>query len=103
MKSGGAICGSFVIFGGLSVLFYKPWRTRIDRKREKRLQQEQLQDDKAIGIPPQLRLSPDSDRSQGDRESPANTNNVNGNPDDLEAIPTFGGCHAPSSQLGETE
>jgi high-affinity nickel-transport protein len=30
---GGAICGTFVIFGGLSVILYKPWRRRIDRKR----------------------------------------------------------------------
>lgn len=31
---GGSICGSFVVFGLLSVLLYKPWRRRIDRKRE---------------------------------------------------------------------
>ncbi|KAF2808861.1 NicO-domain-containing protein, partial [Mytilinidion resinicola] len=30
---GGVICGSFVVFGGLSVLLYKPWRRRVDRKR----------------------------------------------------------------------
>jgi hypothetical protein len=28
---GGAICGAFVIFGGLSVMLYKPWRRRVDR------------------------------------------------------------------------
>lgn len=30
---GGAICGSFVIFGALAVLLYKPWRTRVERYR----------------------------------------------------------------------
>lgn len=30
---GGSICGSFVVFGGLSVLLYKPWRRRVDAKR----------------------------------------------------------------------
>ncbi|KAI9785094.1 MAG: hypothetical protein M1816_000505 [Peltula sp. TS41687] len=30
---GGAICGSFVVFGALSVLLYRPWRRRIDRRR----------------------------------------------------------------------
>ncbi|EUC47990.1 hypothetical protein COCMIDRAFT_88520 [Bipolaris oryzae ATCC 44560] len=30
---GGAICGTFIVFGGLSVLLYKPWRRRIDNKR----------------------------------------------------------------------
>jgi high-affinity nickel-transport protein len=30
---GGAICGTFIIFGGLSVILYKPWRRRIDAKR----------------------------------------------------------------------
>lgn len=33
ITSGGAICGTFIVFGGLSVLLYKPWRRRIDRKR----------------------------------------------------------------------
>lgn len=32
-RTGGAICGAFVVFGGLSVLLYKPWRRRIDKKR----------------------------------------------------------------------
>jgi high-affinity nickel-transport protein len=31
---GGAICGAFVFFGTLSVICYKPWRRRIDRRRE---------------------------------------------------------------------
>ncbi|OCK81088.1 NicO-domain-containing protein, partial [Lepidopterella palustris CBS 459.81] len=35
---GGAICGSFVLFGGLSVLLYKPWRRRVDRRRARRAQ-----------------------------------------------------------------
>lgn len=30
---GGAICGTFVVSGIVSVLAYKPWRRRIDRKR----------------------------------------------------------------------
>jgi high-affinity nickel-transport protein len=34
---GGAICGAFVIFGGLSVLLYKPWRRRVDRRYASRL------------------------------------------------------------------
>lgn len=32
-QTGGAICGAFVVFGGLSVLLYRPWRCRIDKKR----------------------------------------------------------------------
>lgn len=32
---GGGICGSFVVFGGLSVLLYKPWRRRIDCHRQR--------------------------------------------------------------------
>lgn len=34
---GGAICGSFLVLGGLSVLLYKPWRRYIDRVRSARL------------------------------------------------------------------
>ncbi|KAK5045176.1 hypothetical protein LTR84_009509 [Exophiala bonariae] len=30
---GGAICGSFVVFGGLSVLCYRPWKRWVQRKR----------------------------------------------------------------------
>jgi len=30
---GGAICGSFVLFGIASVLLYTPWRRRVDRSR----------------------------------------------------------------------
>ncbi|PSN74626.1 NicO-domain-containing protein [Corynespora cassiicola Philippines] len=30
---GGAIIGAFVVFGGLSILLYKPWRRRVDKTR----------------------------------------------------------------------
>ena len=30
---GGAICGSFIVVGGASVLAYRPWRRRVDRQR----------------------------------------------------------------------
>lgn len=30
---GGAICASFLVFGGISVLLYGPWRRYVDRKR----------------------------------------------------------------------
>jgi high-affinity nickel-transport protein len=30
---GGAICASFVVFGALSVLLYKPWRRHVDLRR----------------------------------------------------------------------
>ena len=32
---GGAICGSFVVFGILSVVLYRPWRQRVDRRRRR--------------------------------------------------------------------
>jgi high-affinity nickel-transport protein len=37
-QSGGAICGCFIVFGGLSVLIYKPWRRHIDKKRMRNAQ-----------------------------------------------------------------
>ncbi|KAG9234944.1 high-affinity nickel transport protein-like protein [Amylocarpus encephaloides] len=37
---GGAICGSFVVFGGLSVLVYGPWRRWVDGFRETVLEAE---------------------------------------------------------------
>jgi high-affinity nickel-transport protein len=30
---GGAVCGAFVVFGGLAVVGYGPWRRRVDRWR----------------------------------------------------------------------
>jgi len=47
---GGAICCSFVVFGGLSVLIYKPWRRRVDKMRQIQHQPQQLQEDEELGI-----------------------------------------------------
>jgi high-affinity nickel-transport protein len=33
---GGSICASFVVFGGLSVLCYKPWKRRVEKAKEER-------------------------------------------------------------------
>jgi high-affinity nickel-transport protein len=30
---GGSICGSFLVFGLLAIILYRPWRRRVDRKR----------------------------------------------------------------------
>ena len=70
-------------------------------KEEKRLQPQQLQDDKALGTLPQFRVSPEFDHSQGDRVSPITANNAEGIPDNLEALPTFSSYHTPSSRLAE--
>ena len=36
---GGAICASFILVGGLSVLLYRPWRRRVERRRAMRIRQ----------------------------------------------------------------
>jgi high-affinity nickel-transport protein len=42
---GGSICGAFVIFGILSVIMYRPWRRRVDRRRRRAaIEGEELQD-----------------------------------------------------------
>jgi high-affinity nickel-transport protein len=33
IEPGGAICGSFVVFGVGSAILYRPWRKRVDAKR----------------------------------------------------------------------
>ncbi|CAN9254489.1 unnamed protein product [Alternaria sp. RS040] len=48
---GGAICGTFILFGGLSVLLYKPWRRRIDRKRVNNAHFEPLPQENEIAEP----------------------------------------------------
>ncbi|RMZ67929.1 beta-ketoacyl synthase [Pyrenophora seminiperda CCB06] len=50
---GGAICGTFIIFGGLSVVLYKPWRRRIDKKRVSNACFEPLSQDQDISGPNQ--------------------------------------------------
>jgi nickel/cobalt transporter (NiCoT) family protein len=32
---GGAICGSFIVFGTLSIILYRPWRNRVDWRRRR--------------------------------------------------------------------
>ncbi|KAJ9633416.1 hypothetical protein H2204_006966 [Knufia peltigerae] len=32
---GGSICASFIVFGGISVLCYRPWRRWVDKERER--------------------------------------------------------------------
>ena len=99
--TGGAICGSFVIFGGLSVLLYKPWRRRIDRKRERDLQPQHSQHDEEFGTLPELiGTHADIDLSQKDRETPSTANDVKGTTSLLEpeAPPSFGSCQGTSSR-----
>ena len=40
---GGAICASFVVFGSISVLLYRPWRRRMERNSTIRCQPQQIQ------------------------------------------------------------
>ncbi|KAL9058849.1 MAG: hypothetical protein Q9206_001758 [Seirophora lacunosa] len=53
---GGAICGSFVVFGAFSVLLYKPWRRWFDEQRSTHVQHYQLE--QATG-PPGGDMEPD--------------------------------------------
>ncbi|KAL9009617.1 MAG: hypothetical protein Q9173_005371 [Seirophora scorigena] len=59
---GGAICGSFVVFGAFSMLLYKPWRRWFDEQRSTHVQHYQLE--QATG-PPRGDMEPD--RSPHDR------------------------------------
>lgn len=50
---GGSICGVFLVAGLGSVLIYKPWRQRVDRRRAHLVPAE----DAEVGVPP-IPLSP---------------------------------------------
>ena len=98
---GGAICGSFVMFGGLSVLLYKPWRRRIDRKRERGLQPQRLQHDEEFGTLPELSGAyADLGPSHKDRETLATAKDVKGTISLLEpeAHPSSGSCQGAYSR-----
>lgn len=43
---GGAICGCFILFGGVSVVLYRPWRRWIDERVREELRQ---RDEEGIG------------------------------------------------------
>ena len=99
--TGGGVCGSFVIFGGLSVLLYKPWRTIINRKRERFLQPQHLQQDEEFGTLPELRGAyADHDPSHKDRETLSPANDIKGTISLLEpeAPPSFGSCQGTCSR-----
>lgn len=40
---GGSICGCFIIFGGVSVVLYKPWRRWMARRHKKPIVQDQVE------------------------------------------------------------
>ena len=44
---GGSICASFIVFGLLAVICYKPWRRRVDQKR---LAMAPLDDDELVNV-----------------------------------------------------
>ncbi|KAL8720781.1 MAG: hypothetical protein Q9225_002414 [Loekoesia sp. 1 TL-2023] len=52
---GGSICGSFLVFGALSVLLYKSWRRRFDEQRRIRQQPHRLEpaiEDRDLAVEP---------------------------------------------------
>ncbi|RYO24155.1 hypothetical protein AA0111_g8690 [Alternaria arborescens] len=84
---GGAICGTFIVFGGLSVLLYKPWRRRIDRKRVNNAHFEPLPQENEITEPDE----------ENPREVPASittyTKDVDVNVEPVEATDIAGPAH----------
>lgn len=50
LLTGGAIVGSFVVFGILSVVLYGPWRRRVDRERAQMAYFEPLRQDSSAGL-----------------------------------------------------
>ncbi|KAI9864084.1 MAG: hypothetical protein M1813_003401 [Trichoglossum hirsutum] len=79
---GGAICGSFVLFGVLSVLLYQPWRRHVDRIRQTNAQPESLgnRDEEEPSLQPRS--------SQEILEGSA------------QAVETSKGTHLPKSSVG---
>ena len=49
---GGAICGSFIVFGGVSVLCYRPWKRWVERERARIRTESELFSDQSAGGPP---------------------------------------------------
>ena len=49
---GGAICGSFVVFGGASVLCYRPWRRWVQRERARLRAHGEMDNDLSARSPP---------------------------------------------------
>lgn len=59
---GGAICASFVVFGLLSVLLYRPWRRRVERDRQVRRQPQLIGEDLEQ---PQPEIQPETQHRYG--------------------------------------
>lgn len=74
---GGAICGSFVLFGGISVVCYKPWRKWVEKQRAQRRvheQDETIADQQAVQSEPELLVRVQS----ADDAQPGSSTNVEG-------------------------
>ncbi|KAF2150677.1 high-affinity nickel transport protein-like protein [Myriangium duriaei CBS 260.36] len=67
---GGAICGSFVVFGGLAAVLYKPWRRRLDARRRK-LGVVEVEEEIAPEVEEPLVAGPDSKDKKVDIEGEA--------------------------------
>lgn len=61
---GGAICGCFLVFGGISVVVYPRWRRWIGKKYAVRADREEGADDMERGEVPALSGQQDSDTSK---------------------------------------
>lgn len=46
---GASICASFIVFGGLSVLLYKPWRRYVDQRNEVSEDEESREQERLLG------------------------------------------------------
>ncbi|KAL1628197.1 hypothetical protein SLS54_001767 [Diplodia seriata] len=86
---GGSICGSFLVFGALSVLLYKPWRRRVDEKRERNNNRV---------APALLHQNGDEEDRNRDPQDPASVVVVVGNDGSRED--DGGGGKTPSSRRG---
>ena len=92
---GGAICGSFIIVGVSSVLLYKPWRKRVDRKRHIQHQQQQLQEDEELGAIVNLRDSPDERNLQ----PPLGTDKSNHRKEEADSINAVTSCRSINAEV----
>ncbi|PVI06425.1 high-affinity nickel transport protein-like protein [Periconia macrospinosa] len=68
---GGAICGAFVLFGGLSVILYKPWRRYVEKGRRHRAYFEPMPTEYRDGL--ENENPRDEEVGQGPTEGPAKT------------------------------
>lgn len=66
---GGAICASFVVFGGSAAVVYGPWRRRVDERRKRLVVEGPEEEEEGVVVGGEQGAGPRVDRGEHERQA----------------------------------